>query len=93
MKSAAFLATRRELVPTTRTASRGRSRSRSANRASAGKRALLRFGVEVLVGGQSGGQPHRLAQAVQHVELVVLDARDLQAKAVGAQINRGEYRL
>ena len=56
----------------------------------AGQCALLRGFVEALVFGQAGGQAHRFAQAIQHVELVILHTGDLQAKTVGAEIDCSE---
>ena len=35
-------------------------------------------------------EPHRLAQAVEQIDLVVHDPADLQVKTVGAQIDGGE---
>ncbi len=46
------------------------------------KRALLRFGIEKLVFGESFRKPDRLAQSVEHVKLIALDARDLQTETV-----------
>jgi len=82
MKSAAFLATRSELVPTTRTASRGQVAQVFGKSPQCGKGALLCLGIKEFVGSESGGQPHRFAQSIQHVELVALHARDLQPKTV-----------
>jgi hypothetical protein len=43
---------------------------------------LLRGLVEAFVFGYSGSQTHGFAQAVKHVQLVVLDTGDLQAKTI-----------
>ena len=54
------------------------------------QRPFLRIRIEALVCRQTGGQTHRLLQRVQGINLVVDHAPDLQAKAVGAEVD-GSY--
>jgi hypothetical protein len=52
--------------------------------------ALLRIGIKKFVMGKTLGQPHRLAQPIQHVELVSFRSRHLQPKTVRAQVDGGK---
>jgi len=44
------------------------------------------------IAAQPGGQPHRIAQAVDDPYLPVLQARDDQVKTVGAEVHRRDGR-
>jgi hypothetical protein len=85
----AFFATRSALVPTARTAWRGKPRSRSANLASASSAARLRGAVDALVGGEAAAQAHHLAHRVERIDLAVDHAADL---AGGSCSSRGRPR-
>ena len=50
-------------------------------------RARLRRIVEVLVGGQAGGEPYRLTQRIEGIDLVVDNASDLEPEGVGSEVD------
>ena len=60
-----------------------------AEQAQGGDGPFLGGFVEVFVGGQAGSEPDRLLEGIQGIDLVVHHPPDLQAEAVGAQIDGG----
>jgi len=89
-KDSAFFATRRALVPTARTAERGKPRSRSPKRASASSARDFGRLIDAPVPRETCTQAHRISQVVEQVDLVVDDSADLQVKAVGSQVEGGQ---
>src|SRR5712691_563592 len=75
-KDSAFFATRSAIVPTERTAERGKPRSRSPAPPSC---RLL----DAPVPRATPTQAHRISQAVEKVDLVADDSSDLQVEAAG----------
>ena len=54
------------------------------------ERAQLGGTVDALVARQPAAEPHRLAQRVEQVDLVVDDPPDLQVEAVRPEVDGGE---
>ncbi len=54
------------------------------------ERALLRFAIQVLVGGEAAAEPHRLLHGIERIELLAGDARDREVEAVAAEVDRAE---
>jgi len=76
----AFFATRSALVPTARTAERGKPRRRSAKPRERLERAGLGDLIDATVAGEAGAQADGVPQAVQKVDLIVDDPTDLQVE-------------
>ena len=67
---------------------RGQAFDALAEARQAGQRAGAVGGVQRAVRAQAGGQPHAVAQAVDHARLAVFHARDHDVEAVRPQVDR-----
>ena len=54
--------------------------------------ALLRSLIQQLVLAQAGAETHHFAQGIMEQQLAVLQPRQLQAKAIGTEIDCGDIR-
>ena len=54
------------------------------------ERAQLRGAVDALVARQPAAEPHRIAQAVEQIDLVVDDPPDLKVEAVRPEVDGSE---
>jgi hypothetical protein len=86
----AFLATRMASVVTARTVSRSKAAQAFAETTQCLERTLLRGMVEQLLTGQSGTEPDRFLEGLEWVDLIANNSPDLQAKAIGTQVNTGD---
>ena len=88
--SRALFATRNVLVATARTADGCTPARRSRKRARQASAAFIAAGVMRAVAVDAGAEAQRLAPGVEAVDLVALDAADLEPEAVRSQVDDGE---
>ena len=91
--SRAFFATRNVFVATTRTAEGCRPDRRSRNRARQASAASIAERLSRPLSSMPGAEAQRLAPRVELVDLVALDAADLEPEAVRSEVDDGQQRV
>ena len=88
--SRAFLATRKVLVATARTADGCSPVRRSRKRARHSSAAFIADDADPSLGIESGAKTQGLAPGIEAVDLVAFDAADFETETVRAQIDDGK---
>ena len=89
----AFVATRNVFVATTRTADGMQAGEALAEPREAGERGVHRGALQPALVVEPGAEAQRLAPRVELVDLVALDAADLEPEAVRSEIDDGQQRV